>query len=341
MDECVRTPDPGPTEVLLRVSHCGVCGTDLGIVSGAFPVPRFPLVIGHECVGTVAAVGAGVSHIEVGQVATVDPIMPCGTCHECRHERPALCENTRELGIHQAGGMAEFALAPARNVHPLPTTISRVAGALVEPLACAIRGQDRASVQLGETVMVVGAGTQGLLHAMLARLRGAAVVIVCARHRGRRDRARSLGADLVVDADATDSVAEVLAATDGRGADLVVEASGSAGSYENALRLVARGGRLLAYGAVPPPARVVLSPFDIFEREISILGSFGGTGDTWPRALETIATGRIDPTAVVDAEWELSQAPTALEELRTNREIVKGIVRMPAEAPDQADRGVA
>jgi 2-desacetyl-2-hydroxyethyl bacteriochlorophyllide A dehydrogenase len=324
----VPIPCPGPSEVLLRVSHCGVCGTDLGIVSGAFPVPRLPLVIGHEFVGRIAGLGARIDHVEPGQLVTVDPIMPCGTCHQCRRGRPALCQAGRELGIHEPGGMAEYVLARATNVHALPPAVSCLAGALVEPLACAIHGQDRARVDFGETVAIVGGGLQGLLHVMLARLRGAACVIVSARHRRRRELAKSLGADLVLDPDADDPATRVLELTDGRGADVVVEASGSVSGLTSALRIVGPGGRLLVHGAIPPHARVAVSPFDIFQREMSIVGSFGGTGDSWPRALELIAAGIVDPTVVVDAEWELNDAPAALEELRANREIVKGLVHI-------------
>jgi threonine dehydrogenase-like Zn-dependent dehydrogenase len=337
----VPRPNPGPGEVLLRVSYCGICGTDLKIASGAFEVPRFPLVIGHELAGEIAAVGTPVPHVEVGQRGAVDVIMPCGTCHECRRGRPSLCENTRELGIHQPGGMAEYVLAPGPNVHPLPEAISSAAGALIEPVACAIHGQDRARVDLGDTVVVIGGGPQGLLHALLARLRGASRVLAIARHRRRSERAKAVGVDLVVDAEAADPVAEVLAATGGRGADVVVEASGSLSGYANALRMAARGGRVLAHSAVPARARLPLSPFEVFQREITIVGSFGGTGDTWPRAIELIASGRIDPMTLIDREWELSQAPTALEELTRDRGLVKGLIRVFGDSSHPADRGVA
>lgn len=327
----VPTPSPGPHEVLLRVSRCGICGTDLGIVTGAFPVPRFPLVIGHECVGTVAAVGGRVSHVELNQLAIVDPILPCGFCHACRRGRSALCHHATELGIHAAGGLAEYVVAPAQNIHPLPPHISSSAGALVEPLACAIHGQDRARVSLGESVAIIGGGVQGLLHAKLAQLRGAARVIMSVRHSARRQRAESACVDLVLDPDAVDPAVAIRKATEGRGADVAIEASGSASGLQSALRALGRGGRLLVHGAVPPRTRVAVAPFEIFERELSLIGSLGGTGDTWPRAIELIAAGRIDPLPLVDAEWDLNEAPVALEELRTNREIVKGMVRVHAD----------
>jgi 2-desacetyl-2-hydroxyethyl bacteriochlorophyllide A dehydrogenase len=329
----VPRPSPGPGEVLLRVSYCGICGTDLKIASGKFQVPRLPLVIGHELAGVVVAVGARVSHVGVGQRGAIDVIVPCETCHSCRRGRPTLCEHPRELGIHQAGGMAEYVLAPARNVHPLPDTISSAAGALIEPVACALHGQDRARVALGDTVVVIGGGAQGLLHALLARLRGATRVHAIVRHQRRRERAKAVGVDLVVAAEAADPVAEILQATSGRGADVVVEASGSLSGYANVLRIVARGGRVLAHSAAPATARLQLSPFDLFQRELAIVGSFGGTGDTWPRAIELIASGRMDPTVLVDRQWELRQAPAALEELARDRGLVKGMIRVFGDDP--------
>ena len=325
-------PAPGPGEVLLRIGHCGICGTDLRLVSGRYPVPAFPLVIGHEFAGEVVAVGSGVSHPAPGQAAAVDVIKPCGTCHLCRRGSPALCESTSELGIHEPGGLAEYVAVPAPNVHPLPEGMSTLAGALAEPLACAIHGQDRIAVELGDTVAVVGAGAQGVLHLALALLRGAARVIVSARRERRRRRAAAMGADLVLDPALDDPVGRVLDATAGRGVDVAIDATGSAEGCAAAVRMVRRGGRVLVYGAAPSGAPLPATAFEIYERELTIAGSFGGTGDTWPRAIELIAAGRIDVAGLVDAEWPLERAPRGLERLASDRELLKGVIRVSATA---------
>jgi 2-desacetyl-2-hydroxyethyl bacteriochlorophyllide A dehydrogenase len=324
----VSRPTPGPGEVLVQVGHCGVCGTDLGIVAGRHPIPGFPVVLGHEFAGEVAGVGSGVTHLEPGQAVAVDVIKACGTCSLCRRGSPALCETPRELGIHEPGGLAEYVVAPARNAYPLPEGVSTLCGALVEPLACAIHGQDRAGVELGDTVVVVGGGAQAVLHVAVSRLRGAGRVIVSARHTRRRQRAAAMGADLVLDADRGHAAARVLDATGGRGADVVIEASGSAAGCADAVRMARRGGRVLIYGAAPPRAPLPATAFEIYQRELAILGAFGGTGGTWPRAIELIAAGRIDVAILVDAEWPLEQAPQGLERLAGDRQLLKGVIRI-------------
>jgi 2-desacetyl-2-hydroxyethyl bacteriochlorophyllide A dehydrogenase len=325
----VPRPEPGAGEVLVRVAHCGVCGTDLRILAGTCRVPALPLVVGHEIAGTVAAAGRGAVRLRRGQPVAVDGIQSCGTCYACRRDSPALCEQASELGIHEPGGLAEYVVAPERNVHALPDTMETAGGALVEPLACAIRGQDRVDVDLGDFVAVVGGGAQGLLHTMLARLRGAARVIVSARHERRRARAAEIGADLVVDPERRDAAEEVVAATEGLGADVVIDASGSGSGCADAFRMLRRGGRILIHGAEPSQERLPATAFEVHERELTVVGSFGGTGAAWPRAVGLIAAGRLDPAALVDAEWPLEGAPEGLRLLARERGLVKALVRMP------------
>lgn len=328
--EEIERPTPGPTEVLLEVDYCGVCGTDLNILSGRFRVPALPLVIGHELAGRVVAVGSDVSHIQPGAAATVDVILPCGTCYLCRRGSGALCCRAREIGIDLSGGLADYVLAPGVNVYPLGQDMSTRDGAMVEPLACALHGQDRVDIAFGDTVAIVGGGAQGLLHTVLARLRGAGRVIVSALHQRRRERATALGADLVLDPEKCDPAAAVRAATEGRGADVVIEAAGSVEGYRDAVGMVRRGGRLLVYSAASQEMELPLRAVEIFERELSVVGSYGGTGDTWPRALELIAGGRVEPQLLVDREWPLSEAPAALRALGDDRSIVKGLIEVKA-----------
>lgn len=325
----VSRPEPRSGEVLVRVAHCGVCGTDLRILAGTLRVPALPLVIGHEIAGTAATTGPRAARARPGEPVAVDGITSCGGCHACRRASPALCGHASELGIHEPGGLAEYVVAPERNVHPLPDPMGTAAGALVEPLACAIRGQDRVAVDLADAVAVVGGGVQGLIHTALARFRGAARVIVSARHEPRRSRAEEMGADLVVDPERGDPAEQVLAATSGRGADVVIDASGSATGCADAFRMVRRGGRVLIHGADASQERLPAGAFEIHERELTVVGSFGGTGDAWPRAIELIARGRLDPARLVDLEWPLDRAPEALRLLARDRRLVKGLIRLP------------
>ena len=318
----VPRPSPGRGEVLLQVERCGICGTDSHIVRGRFPAPNLPLIIGHEFAGTVVDVGSGVSHVEPGDRATADINISCGTCWFCRHNSKLFCPNVRQLGVHDAGGMAEYVVAPASNIYKLPATMPFDHAAFIEPLACAIHGQDRVGVGVGETVLIIGAGPMGLAHAAMSRLRGAASIIVSEPDPERRKRAHALGSDLEVNP-LEGGLDEVMAATDGRGPDVVIEAVGSTVTYTQALDLVRRGGRVLAYGAAPADATIEVRPFDIYSKELTIVGSYAGTYETWPKAIDLISNGRFDPNELIDSVRPLSDVMAAIESLETDKSVVK------------------
>jgi 2-desacetyl-2-hydroxyethyl bacteriochlorophyllide A dehydrogenase len=328
--EEVPRPTPGPGEVLLEVARCGICGTDSHIVRGRFPAPNLPLIIGHEFAGTVVEVGAGVEHVEPGDRATADINIACGTCWFCRHNAKLFCPNVRQLGVHDAGGMAEYVVAPAANVYWLPATMPFDHAAFIEPLACAIHGQDRVGVGVGETVLIIGAGPMGLAHAAMSRLRGAGKVIVSEPDAQRRQRAHAVGSDVEVDPLADAGLDPVLEATDGRGADVVIEAVGSVRTYEQAIAMARRGGRILAYGAAPPDATIGLKPFEVDTTALTIVGSYAGTYETWPKAIDLIANGRFDPSAIIDSVRPLTDVMEAIESLESDKSVVKVQVQIGA-----------
>jgi L-iditol 2-dehydrogenase len=320
--EEVPRPTAGPGTVVLEVERCGICGTDSHIVRGRFPAPNLPLIIGHEFAGTVVEVGAGVTHVAEGDRATADINVSCGTCWYCRHNQKLFCPYVRQLGVHDAGGMAEYVLAPGANVYRLPDTLPFDHAAFIEPLACAIHGQDRVGVGVAETVLVIGAGPMGLAHTAMSRLRGASRIIVSEPDAQRRDRALRLGADVAVDPleGGLDDVAEL---TEGRGPDVVIEAVGASATYAQAIELVRRGGRVLAYGAAPPDASIELRPFDVYAKELTIVGSYAGSYETWPKAIDLIASGRFDPSEIVDSVRPLGDVMEAIESLESDKSVVK------------------
>ena len=321
--EEVARPEPKAGEVLIKVSRCGICGTDSHIFRGNFPAPNLPLIIGHEFAGTVAAVGAGVKHVKAGDKATADINIACGTCWFCRHNQKLFCAEVRQLGVHDAGGMAEFVVAPAANVYALPASMSFEHAAFVEPLACAVHGQDRIGVGVGETVLIIGAGPMGLAHAALSRLRGASRIVMSEPSEARRARAHEIGSDIEIDPLAEGAADLLRDATGGRGADVVIEAVGRPATYKQAIELVRRGGRVLAYGAAPPDATIDLRPFDVYAKELTIVGSYAGTYQTWPTAIDLIANGRINPSQIVDSVRPLADVARSIESMETDKSFVK------------------
>ena len=321
--DTVEVPVPKADEVLIKVHRTGICGTDLHIVSGNFPAPNLPLTLGHEFSGTIVQLGGQGSSLNIGDKVVVDINIACGRCTFCRLGSKLFCPSVRQLGVHDAGALAEFVVAPIQNVYVLPDSISLDAAAYVEPLACAIHGQDRIGIRAGETVLIIGGGPMGLAHIVLAKLQGAAKIIVSEPDSHRRQIAVKLGADIAIDP-INENFRDLLKLnTNNIGPDVVIEAVGSIPTYEDSVAVVRRGGRILAYGAAPQDASMQLRPFDVYAKELTIVGSYAGTYDTWPRAINLIAAERFDPSLIVDTIRPLSEAVEALQSLKTNRSIVK------------------
>lgn len=321
--EEVKRPEPGPGEVLLRVHRCGICGTDSHIVKGRFPAPNLPLIIGHEFAGEVAAVGSGVNHVKEGDRATADINIACGHCWYCRNNQKLFCPEVRQLGVHDHGGMADYVVVPARNIYILPTSMPFDHAAFIEPLACAIHGQKRIGIEVGESVLILGAGPMGLAHAALSKQRGAGLVMVSEPNPERRAKAHDIGSDMEFDPSTPDGLEAIMQATQGRGADVVIEAVGAVVTYGQAFQLVRRGGRILAYGAAATDAVVPMKPFEIYAKELSIVGSYAGTYETWPAAIALISGGRFDPGKIIDSVRTLADVGAALQSLDRDKSVVK------------------
>ncbi len=303
-------PHAGPGEVVVKVAACGVCGTDVHLFCGGFR-GEYPLVPGHEFCGTVAEVGDEVHHVAPGDRVVVDPNIVCGVCAYCRRGLVHLCQNLGAVGVTRPGGFAEYCLVPASQLHRWPDHLHPFHAALVEPLACCLHGLDRAEVQAGETVVVLGAGPIGLMMAQLVRLAGAARVVVSEPSAAKRERASQLGAHATFDPLACDLPAEVMALTE-IGADVVIECAGRPETVAQALTLVRRGGRVLLFGVNPKDASVAIRPYDVFLNELTIAGSYINPF-THSRAIELLAAGRLNAMALISHRLPLERFEEALQ----------------------------
>lgn len=311
-------PSPGPGEAVVKVEACSICGTDLRIASGghrAFSdgVVRVP---GHEIAGVVSAVGAGVALSE-GESVFVAPNYGCGNCRWCRRGDVNMCESQRALGITDDGAFAEYTLLPRElvsqgNVMATGGDLSPAVVALVEPLACVLRGARACSIQAGDVVVVFGAGPIGLLFVKLAQLAGAAHVVVANRGAERRQRALEWGASAAFDPD-TESpagVLESLGAT--RGADVVIVAAPAASAQQQALELAGPGGRINFFGGLPRGASSVeLDTNLIHYKELVVTGTTANTNDDCSAALALVRDGEVDTASLIDARFELEEASEA------------------------------
>jgi L-iditol 2-dehydrogenase len=303
--------EPGPGEALLRVEACGICGTDLRIASGAhraYPdgTVRVP---GHEIAGRLEAVGDGVD-LPAGASAFVAPNIGCGHCRECRAGRVNLCRTPRALGITEDGGFAEFvlleqSLVDQGNVLVVDDAPDMAALALVEPLACALRGSNSCRIAEGDVVVIAGAGPVGLMHLQLARLRNPRAVIVSEPAAARRAEAARFGADVTVEpADLADAV--------GGGADVVITAAPAPAAQQQALELAAPGARINFFGGLPRDgSRVALDTNLIHYRELVVTGTTANTTEDCREALELVTSGRVDTAGLVGDREPLDAATEA------------------------------
>jgi L-iditol 2-dehydrogenase len=285
-------PEPGQGEVVLAVAAAGICGSDLHLLHGTLPLVEhaYPLWLGHEYAGTVAAVGPGVDTDLVGARVTAEPSAGCGRCTLCRGGRPNLCRERR----FEAGGFASTLRVAADRLHRLPDHVPLTVGALVEPLACVHHGLgDLARLQPGERCVVIGPGPIGILAALLAEALGASALLVGrSTSRARLELARRLGLRHVAEAGRDDLHALVADLTDGDGADLVVGAGG-AGVLPAALDLLARGGRYVELALGSGATTVDLDRFTL--REQQLLGSLGHTPASWRAVIDLLERRRLDP----------------------------------------------
>ena len=302
----VDDPTPGPRDVVVEVAACGICGTDLHIVEGEF-APTLPIIPGHEFAGTVVAVGSDVNELAVGARVAVDPSLYCNECHYCRIGRGNLCERWNAIGVSVPGAAAKFAVAPVANCVKLPDHVRLEDAALIEPLSCAVRGYDVLKSQLGSHVLIYGSGTMGLMMLELAKRTGAASVDVVDINPERLKTAQLLG----VTATATSADEFDMP----RGWELVIDATGAAPAIQDGLSRVSPGGTFLQFGVSSYAARVVIEPYRIYNKEITITGSMAVL-HSFERAADLFAIGVLDPDIFISDRVPLEDYAEALARFR-------------------------
>ncbi|WP_081937731.1 zinc-binding dehydrogenase [Streptosporangium roseum] len=345
-------PEPGPGEFVLKLELCGVCGTDAHISRGRLASVTFPALLGHEIVGTLAALGEGVTAdhggrpVAVGDRVGVFPALSCGRCYQCQvRRRPANCPDRRpSYGFkspvttppHLTGGFAEYLHAANAGTVFYRTDLPPEVAVLQEPMSVALHGIERGSVGVGSTVVVQGVGAIGLMAVVAARAAGAHRVVAVGAPAARLELAAALGADATVSIHDLAGVAErrsaVFDALGASGADCVIGASGSPEAFMEAIGLVADGGVLAELGNFTDRGTVPFNPFsDLLKRDITIAGVYGAGPDMLRRyhqALLILERGGWPYDRVVSHRVPLERVGEALAALGggsplDGREIVK------------------
>jgi L-iditol 2-dehydrogenase len=321
----VETPKVDAGEVLVQVKAATTCGTDLKIFQRGYveKVIKLPTVFGHEWAGEVVEVGEGLEWPKIGMRVRAGNSAPCLRCVMCSKGKYNLCENM----IWLWGAYAEYIKVPAHmvrvNMQEIPPNISYEEAAITEPLACVLHGVEEARVKLGDSVAIIGAGPIGLLHLLTVKRIGAEKVIMIDLVEERLDFAEKLGADETINAGKENVEEKVRQSTGGYGADVVIEAIGKPQTWEQALRLVRKGGTVLEFGGCPPGTEIKVNAEQLHYGETTVLGTFHATPLHFRKALNLIASKTIDVAPLITRKLPLERINEAFEILSTSKNEIK------------------
>jgi len=323
--EDVPKPQVDKGEVLVKVKAATTCGTDLKIFQRGYieKVIRLPTVFGHEWAGEVVEVADDLEWPKKGMRVRAGNSAPCMHCAMCQMGKYNLCENMVWLW----GAYAEYIKVPARmvlvNMQEIPQHVSFEEAAITEPLACVLHGVEETGVKLGDAVAIIGAGPIGLLHLLTVRRIGAEKVIVVDLVDERLGFAEKLGADETINAGKANAVEKVRQITNGYGVDVAIEAIGTPPTWEQALKLVRKGGTVLEFGGCPPGTEIKVSTEMLHYGEIKVLGAFHTTPLHFRKALSLIATRTIDVRPLITRKMRLEEINDAFQILATSKNEIK------------------
>ena len=331
--ELTRRPIPVPKddEVLVKVEYVGVCGSDLhyyehGRIGNYIVKP--PFVLGHEAGGTVVSVGAGVKHLKVGDKVALEPGKTCGKCEFCRKGKYNLCPDVVFFATPPVDGVfQEYVAHEAGLCFKLPDNMTTLEGALIEPLSVGFHAANEAGAKIGQTAVVTGSGCIGLCIMMALKAMGVSRVFVCDIMDKRLERAKELGADVVINSSKVDPVQEVLRLTEGRGVDLVLDASGVGKCVEQGISMVIKGGTIVLVGY--SASGVMTLPTSLAtDKEITMKTVFRYR-HIYPMAIDAVSTGRVNLKALPSHFFDLDDIQNAMDTSVKNKvDVVKSVIKI-------------
>jgi len=305
--ETLQTPKPAKDQVLVRVTHSGICGTDLKIYTGGIPV-RYPMIMGHEVTGAVVEGGGG--RIRPGDRVLVDPALACGNCPICQAGFPNVCPNGGLIGRDVNGGFAEYVVAPVQQVFPLPDAVDGRQVPLIQVATTCLHAQRRVNIFPGQCVVVMGLGVSGQIHLQLAKARGAYPVIGITRSEWKRKLAQKLGADITLPS-GTEAERALREATHGRGADLIIETTGKLPALASSIGMARPGGTLLLFGIITA-AEGALPFYQLYFKELTLVSARVAKSEDFPAMIDLVARGTVNLDALITHVMPLSDLGTAI-----------------------------
>ncbi len=307
----IEIPTIASDEILIEVKAVGICGTDMHIYNGDY-FGEYPRIPGHEFCGIVADIGKEVKYFNIGQRVAVDPNIFCEKCTACQQNKQNFCKNFAAVGVTRHGAFSKYVTVPDRCVFSI-NDMPFIEGAMIEPLACVVYGQENARPPIGGDVLIIGAGPIGLMHTQLAHLNGAANVTVVDLFPEKLELAKQLGANRVYSSKEFENMKMV------NSFELIIDCTGIPVVVENSVKYIKDTGTMLFFGVAPQKSKISISPYEIFKRELKIVGSFA-LKKTFGKAINLINSGSINVAPLVDKKLSLSELPEFFKnfELRNN-----------------------
>lgn len=322
-------PDIADDEVLIRMTACGLCGTDIQKIRGDSVVN--PTVLGHEVVGEIVKKGQQITHFNLGDRVITAIHVPCFTCHYCRKGHYTICEQFRKNNI-DPGGFAEFIRIPALHVkhltYKVSENVSDEEATLIEPIACCLHGLKQANIKPLDKVLVMGAGTIGILHAQLAKVQGADTVIISDISEFKLQTALAVGCDHIINVAEKDIVSEINRLTNNQGVDVVIIAAGVASLLADAMNVVRRAGRIVVFSGFDKDKMVSIDASRFFKDEITIVGTYSVTPYELPEALDLLEKKKLHTKEMITHVFPLDKLSEAIElSINPTQQVLKVIIK--------------
>lgn len=317
-------PSPDKGEVLVKIMSVGICGSDMGPYAGKDLDRRQPgIIMGHEAAGIVEGTGAGVTRWKAGDRVAINPQIYCEECHFCKSGANNLCDNMLLIGSSKRkflnGAMCQYICISEKQLLKLPDNVSYDEGALLDPVGNAIRVVRKGKIGIGDNVVVIGCGAIGLMILQTSGLAGAAKVIAVSRSESKRKLALEMGADYYISSDDRErAIEDIKALTDGRGADVVIDAAGFCDTYDFAVTCCKKGGKIVALGYNGTHLDFPIT--NLIFKEIQLIGSTGFAEES-PMVLDYISNGKIKLDRIITNKFNLEQVQQAFESVHKGNEI--------------------
>ena len=321
----VETPKCGKGQVLIRVRSCGICKTDVHIHNGQF-LSRFPLTPGHEFAGEVVEVGDEVTDFSKGARVVADNTVLCGECYYCRRNQPLYCQNFYSLGVTGPGGFAEYVAVNHEKVFPIRADTSFDTAAFTEPTACAVHGMDMIDLHCGDDVLLFGSGATGIILAQLIRFGGAGNMLVAAPSEFKLKILKEMGIN-TVKIDRNDHVANERHIKElyPGGFDVIIDATGDSSITEQCIKFSRKGSKIVVYGVCDEKDRIAISPYEIFSKELKIIGSFAQT-HCFDRAIKYLENGTVRVDKLTTHHFRLDEYEKGLNTVMDGSKSIKVLI---------------